>query len=37
MQITNETLNTFRYDWKLVDRNCLEYGICPVYGELTLL
>ena len=20
----------------MVDRNCPEYGICPVYGELTL-
>ena len=29
-------MKTFRYDWKLVDRNCPEYGMCPVYGELTL-
>lgn len=25
-----------RYDWKLVARNCLEYGMCPVNGEPTL-
>ena len=30
------TIQTFRYDWKLVDQNCPEYGRCPVYGELTL-
>ena len=29
-------MKTFRYDCKLDDRNCPEYGMCPVYGELTL-
>ena len=31
-----QNIKTFRYDWKLVDRNCPEYGMCLVYGELTL-
>ena len=32
-----QNIKTFRYDWKMVDRNCHEYGMCLVYGELTLL
>ena len=32
-----QNIKTFRYDWKLVDRNCPEYGMCPVYGELGLI
>ena len=31
-----QNIKKFRYDCKLVDRNCPEYGMCPVYGELTL-
>ena len=32
-----QNIKKFRYDCKLVDRNCPEYGMCPVYGELTLV
>ena len=32
-----QNIKTFRYDWISVDRNCPEYGMCPVYGELTHL
>ena len=31
-----QNIKKFRSDCKLVDRNCPEYGMCPVYGELTL-
>ena len=31
-----QNIKTIKYAWKLVDRNCPEYGIYPVYGELTL-
>ena len=31
-----QNIKSFRNDWKLVDRNFSEYGMCPVYGELTL-
>ena len=31
-----QNIKTFRDDCKLVDRNCPEYGMCPVYGKLTL-
>ena len=31
-----QNIKTFKYDWKLVDRNFPENGTCPVYGELNL-
>ena len=31
-----QNIKTFKYDWKLIDRNCPKYGMCPVYGELIL-
>ena len=27
-----QNIKAFRYHWKLVDRNCPEYGMCPVYS-----
>ena len=31
-----QNIKTFRHDWKLVDQNCPEYGLCAVYVELSL-
>ena len=31
-----KNIKTFRFEWKLVERNCPEYVMCPEYGELTL-
>ena len=32
-----QNIKTFRYDCKLVDRNCPQYNMCPVYGKLTII
>ena len=31
-----KSFTVYKYGWKLVDRNCPEDGMCPLYGELTL-